>query len=192
MRKVQSTKIHGLFLIYQKINSDLRGNFLEIYKEKVFREHSFEGFIPAQISISVSKKDVIRGFHYSNNPIGQAKLVTVLDGKILDTIVDIRKESPTFRETFQIELKSEEGITLFMPTGVAHGFSVQTDAAMVLYVMSSEYSPELEFGINPLDPDLGIDWKVDKPILSEKDKNEINFKHASSLHLLPSWFENEE
>ena len=192
MKKVQSTKIHGLFVMHQEINSDLRGNFLEIYKQKEFKEKFCQNFNPSQISISISNKNVIRGFHYSINPIGQSKLVTALDGSILDTIVDIRTNSPTFGEVFQIELNAEEALTLFVPDGVAHGFSVQTDLAIILYVMSSEYTPGLEHGINPLDPDLGINWNVDSPILSEKDKHERNFKDASSLNLLPSWFDYEK
>ena len=134
---------------------------------------------------SKSSYGTIRGLHYQLEPYAQSKLIRVIDGKILDVVVDIREKSPTYGQYFSIELSSDEKQQLFVPKGFAHGFSVLTETAIVLYKTDQYYNPESERGINFNDPQLNIDWKInlENAIVSPKDKvlpllkeSEKNFK----------------
>jgi dTDP-4-dehydrorhamnose 3,5-epimerase len=115
---------------------------------------------------------VIRGLHYQLNPSAQVKLIRVLSGRILDVVVDIRKGSPAFGKNFSVELTAENKKQLFVPAGLAHGFSVLSEEAEVLYKCDSFYNKDSEAGILYNDPSLNIDWKIpaEKEIVSEKDK----------------------
>lgn len=148
---------------------DLRGHFLETFRESIFRE---KGFIYryVQDNISESRKGTIRGLHYQKNPHSQSKLVMALSGKVLDVAVDIRRNSPTFGKYAAVELTSENRRMMVIPPGFAHGFSVLSDRATIYYKCSNYYDRESECGIRWNDPEIAIDWKVESPILSEKDK----------------------
>lgn len=166
-----STDIPGLLLFEPKVFSDNRGYFFESYNERVFREQGIDlRFV--QDNQSSSSYGVIRGLHYQLHPHAQAKLVRVLQGKILDVAVDIRKNSPTYGRTFAIELSDENKKQLFIPAGFAHGFSVLSEKAEVLYKCDAFYDKESDAGIRFDDPTLNIDWKVPvgKTIISDKDK----------------------
>jgi dTDP-4-dehydrorhamnose 3,5-epimerase len=158
-------------MIYEPmVFEDSRGYFFESYNEKIFaREGVSNTFV--QDNQSRSTYGVIRGLHYQQNPHAQSKLVRVLSGKILDIAVDIRKGSPTYGRHFAIELSAENKKQLYIPPGFAHGFSVLSETADVLYKCDSFYNKESEGGIRYNDPKLQIDWKIPagKELVSEKD-----------------------
>ncbi len=165
------TDIPGLLIFEPKVFEDSRGYFFESYNEKVFQQQGIDlRFV--QDNQSSSSYGVIRGLHYQLPPYAQVKLVRVLQGKILDVAVDIRKGSPTYVKTFCVVLSEENKKQLFIPAGFAHGFSVLSEKAEVLYKCDAFYNKESDAGIRFNDPVLNIDWKIpaDKVIVSEKDK----------------------
>jgi dTDP-4-dehydrorhamnose 3,5-epimerase len=165
------TELEGLLIFEPKVFDDSRGYFFEAYNNSVFKEAAINmNFV--QDNQSQSLYGVIRGLHYQNNPHAQTKLVRVLVGSILDIAVDIRKSSATFGKVFAIELSDENKKQLFIPPGFAHGFSVLSEKAVVLYKCDALYNKESEGGIIYNDPALNIDWQIpaDKAIISDKDK----------------------
>ena len=160
-------KIHDLILIQPKIWRDERGFFLEKYKQSDFEEIGLPLF--KQDNYSSSKQNVIRGLHYQLPPFEQGKLVSVVKGKVWDVAVDVRKSSKTFGEWVGVELNEENNLSFYIPPGFAHGFSVLSPEARVLYKCTNEYSQIHEMGIRFDDLDLNIDWKVTQPIVSQKD-----------------------
>lgn len=165
-----TTDIPGLLVFEPKIFEDSRGYFFESYNEKTFQQQGVNiDFI--QDNQSSSSYGVIRGLHYQLNPHAQSKLIRVLQGRILDVAVDIRKGSPTYGKHFDIELSAENKKQLLIPKGFAHGFSVLSEKAEVLYKCDAFYHKESEGGIRFDDPILNINWRVpaDKAIVSEKD-----------------------
>lgn len=175
------TDIEGLLIFEPKVFEDSRGYFFEAYNEKVFSEAGI-GIKFVQDNQSKSSYGVIRGLHYQQNPYAQAKLVRVLEGKILDVAVDIRKGSPTFGQHFSIELSAENKKQLFLPAGFAHGFSVLSETAVVMYKCNEFYNKESEGGIWFDDVDLNIDWQIPagKEIVSEKDVQLPAFKDCKN------------
>ena len=159
--------IPEVILIEPKIFSDKRGFFFENFKENDFILNGITKLI--QDNISHSTFGVIRGLHYQKNPKAQAKLVTAITGKIFDVAVDIRKKSPTYGKWVGEILSNENHRSLYIPEGFAHGFSVLSEKADVIYKVSSEYSQENEGGIIWNDPTINIPWSVKQPIISEKD-----------------------
>jgi dTDP-4-dehydrorhamnose 3,5-epimerase len=165
------TPITNLLVFEPKIHEDSRGYFFESFNLQTFRAEGIDiSFV--QDNQSSSKYGVIRGLHYQLNPSAQVKLIRVLSGRILDVVVDIRKGSPTFGKNFSVELTAENKKQLFVPAGLAHGFSVLSEEAEVLYKCDSFYNKDSEAGILYNDPSLNIDWKIpaEKEIVSEKDK----------------------
>lgn len=165
-----TTEISGLLVFEPKVYEDSRGHFFESYNEKIFKEQGIDlRFV--QDNQSSSAYGVIRGLHYQLNPQAQIKLVRVLSGTILDVAVDLRKNSPTYLKSFSIELSAENKKQLFIPVGFAHGFSVLSEKADVLYKCDNYYSKESEGGIRFNDPTLNIDWKIPtiRIVASEKD-----------------------
>jgi dTDP-4-dehydrorhamnose 3,5-epimerase len=165
------TDISGLLVFEPAVFEDDRGYFFESYNEKIFQQAGIDlRFV--QDNQSSSSYGVIRGLHYQLPPFAQSKLVRVLSGKILDAAVDIRKGSPTYGKTFCLELSDENKKQLFIPVGFAHGFSVLSEKAEVLYKCDAFYSRESDAGIRYDDPTLAIDWKIPiaKAIISGKDK----------------------
>jgi len=165
------TPISDLLVFEPKIHEDSRGYFFESFNLQTFRAEGIDiSFV--QDNQSSSKYGVIRGLHYQLNPSAQVKLIRVLSGRILDVVVDIRKGSPTFGKNFSVELTAENKKQLFVPAGLAHGFSVLSEEAEVLYKCDSFYNKDSEAGILYNDPSLNIDWKIpaEKEIVSEKDK----------------------
>lgn len=165
------TTFPGLIIIEPAIFDDSRGYFFEAYNEKLFRDnHILYSFV--QDNQSRSSYGVIRGLHFQRPPHAQTKLIRVLHGAILDTVVDLRKGSPTFGETFSIELSAENKKQLLVPKGFAHGFAVLSEAAEVLYKCDEYYHRQSESGILYNDPDLKIDWQIpaNRAIISDKDK----------------------
>jgi len=166
--KFEPLEIPGPVLITPRVFKDGRGFFLEAYQLSAFAEAGIKKTF-VQDNQSVSAKGVIRGLHYQKPPAAQAKLVHCLKGRIFDVAVDIRKNSPTFGKWAGRELDGETHRMLYVPEGFAHGFSVLSEAAEVLYKVTREYSPENDRGVLWNDSDLAIDWKITSPLVSEKD-----------------------
>ena len=159
--------IPEVILIEPKLFFDERGFFFENFKEDDFILNGITKFIQENFSHSI--QGVIRGLHYQKNPKAQAKLVTVLSGEIFDVAVDIRKKSPTYGKYITEILSENNHRSLYIPEGFAHGFSVLSKNANVIYKISNEYSPNDEGGIIWNDPTLNIPWPIKNPIISEKD-----------------------
>lgn len=166
--KFTETPLSNVWLIKPKRFKDNRGEFLETFRTELFKKQGLE-FEFVQDNISVSKKGTVRGLHYQLPPASQTKLVVVPAGKILDVAVDMRPNSPTFKKHFASVLSSDNRNMMYIPSGFAHGFSVLSDEATVYYKCNNYYNPELERGVRWDDSQLNIDWKVQNPILSEKD-----------------------
>lgn len=177
--KITKTDFDDLIIIEPIVHGDQRGYFLESYKAKNFSEAGFN-YQFVQDNQSRSKKGVLRGLHYQSNPYAQSKLVRVLNGVILDIVVDLRKDKPTFKKPMIVELSSENFKQVLIPKGFAHGFFVLSDFADVLYKTDHYYHPQSEGGINFFDPTLGLDSILNKHevILSDKDKILPNFDEA--------------
>lgn len=165
-----ATDIHGLLIYEPKVFADSRGYFFESYNADVFKNEGVD-IVFVQDNQSSSSYGVIRGLHFQLNPNAQTKLVRVLSGTILDAVVDLRQGSPSYGRHFTIELSAENKKQLLVPRGFAHGFSVISERAEVLYKCDGFYSKASEGGIRFDDPTLNIDWKIpaDKAIVSEKD-----------------------
>ena len=173
--KVTKTEIAGLLVIQPDVFTDARGFFFESYSKKKYKEIGIpDDFV--QDNISQSKVGTVRGLHYQIGEFAQGKLCQVIDGEVLDVAVDIRFGSPTFGKHFSLVLNSEFKNQLWIPPGFAHGFSVLSDKAIFSYKCSNYYSKEHERSIIYDDSDLNIDWKIEKPIVSEKDLKASKFK----------------
>jgi len=167
--QVKTTPIPGLLEITPKVFDDDRGWFLEMYKDQAFDEIG-DSTKFVQENLSFSAKGVLRGLHLQLFPFQQAKVVAVIQGKVLDVVVDLRKGSPTFGEFYRCVLDGASHRMLYIPEGFAHGFSALEDSYF-FYKCSSVYSPSHETGIRWDDTDLKIDWLLSNPILSEKDRH---------------------
>lgn len=168
----QKTDIPGLIVFEPNLFEDERGCFFESYNENIFRQEGID-IRWVQDNQSSSSYGVIRGLHYQLPPFAQAKLIRVLKGKILDVVVDIRKGSPTYTKVYTLKLSAKNKKQLFVPAGFAHGFSVLSDNAEVLYKCDNFYNNDAETGIIYKDAELNIDWKIpaEDIIVSEKDKS---------------------
>ncbi|HKK41450.1 MAG TPA: dTDP-4-dehydrorhamnose 3,5-epimerase [Bacteroidales bacterium] len=177
--EIIKTEFKDLVIIKPTVYYDTRGYFFEGFNQAALSEAGIP-FQPVQDNESKSSRGVIRGLHYQLNPYAQAKLIRVIEGKIFDVALDIRKDSPTFGKWFGIELDSASKDQLFIPKGFAHGFSVLSDVAVILYKCDSFYTPRYERGISVNDPELGIDWKINQSdaLVSEKDKKNPVMKLA--------------
>lgn len=179
--EIKHTDFNGLLIIEPKIFGDQRGYFFESYNEKTL---AGKGIIYRFVQDNQSKSayGVIRGLHYQLEPYAQTKLVRVISGKILDVAVDIRKGSPTFGKHFSIELSCENNLQLLVPKGFAHGFSVLSDTAVVLYKTDNYYTPAAERGIIYNDKTLAIDWRIKHSamIVSERDAKLAVFSEADN------------
>lgn len=159
----------GIVLITPRVFGDARGFFVETYKRSEFAGAGITEYF-VQDNCSKSSKHVLRGLHYQKNPAAQGKLVRCLSGTIFDVAVDIRQGSPTYARWAGVELSEENKQMLYIPPAFAHGFVVLSDTAEIMYKCTREYSAENDRGILWNDPEIGIEWTVRNPILSEKDK----------------------
>jgi dTDP-4-dehydrorhamnose 3,5-epimerase len=173
--EVSTVELTGLLLIRPEVCHDARGGFLEQFHTARYAELGVtEEFV--QDNCSYSRRGCIRGLHYQAGDCAQGKLVMVLHGSILDVAVDIRFGSPTFGQHVAVELSSQNHVQLWVPTGFAHGFSALSEDAVVYYKCTSPYAATLERSVLFSDPDLGIDWRVRDPIVSEKDAAALPFR----------------
>ncbi|HXF31199.1 MAG TPA: dTDP-4-dehydrorhamnose 3,5-epimerase [Solirubrobacterales bacterium] len=162
------TKLDGLILVEPQVHGDSRGFFLETYARDEWKALGVDAdFVQQNHSRSVH--GTLRGLHFQTSP-GQAKLLRCARGRVLDVAVDLRKDSPTFGRWEGHELDDEKGHQLYVPIGFAHGFVVLSEVADVCYQVSSLYDPATEAGIAWDDPEVGVDWQVAEPLLSERDK----------------------
>tara|TARA_B100000795_G_scaffold203135_1_gene156795 strand:+ start:320 stop:871 length:552 start_codon:yes stop_codon:yes gene_type:complete len=169
--------LKGCFIIEPKVFGDKRGNFLEIFNKKIFKDKTGLEIDFVQDNQSISQRGVLRGLHMQKGILSQAKLVRVVKGSVLDVIVDVRKDSPTYGKHFSIELSEANYKQLFVPRGFLHGFVTLEDGTIFSYKCDNAYNKEAELGVTYNDKDLNINWKIPSVdiILSEKDANLPNF-----------------
>lgn len=168
---IQTTKFKGLLLFKPRIFEDERGYFFESFNAKIWAEAGINiEFV--QDNESRSQYGTVRGLHYQISPFPQAKLVRVTKGKVLDTVVDLRKDQPTYGQSFSVVLSNKNKRQMYVPRGFAHGFSTLSKSAVFNYKCDNYYSGSDEKGIHPLDPKLNIDWRIPngKMIISKKDQ----------------------
>ena len=166
--KIIETGFVGLLIIELDVYRDGRGYFCETFNLEKFREMGLP-YEFVQDNQSYSKQNVIRGLHYQVEPYEQGKLVRVSRGRIIDVAVDIRKDSKTYRQHFKCELSEDNFRVLWIPPGFAHGFGVLSDDAIVHYKCTMPYSKEHERVIRWDESELGIEWGIEEPVVSEKD-----------------------
>ncbi len=165
----EKIELKGIRIFETPAYHDQRGYFMELFNEKQLEEVLQEKVHFVQDNISSSQKHVIRGLHFQAPPFGQGKLVKVLRGRIMDVIVDIRKNSPTYGKHLKIELSEENGTQVWIPEGFAHGFCALEENTLLAYKCTNYYSKEHEMALLWNDPDLNICWNIENPIVSDKD-----------------------
>jgi dTDP-4-dehydrorhamnose 3,5-epimerase len=158
----------GIVVLEPKLFHDDRGYFTELATQRLLIAHGIQDAF-VQDNLSYSSKGVLRGLHFQAPPFAQAKLVTVITGYVLDIAVDIRKSSPTYGQTYCVELDDKTHRMVYLPAGFAHGFVVLSDSCHFLYKCSAYYDKASEMGLRWDDPALGIDWQVAEPVLSSRD-----------------------
>jgi dTDP-4-dehydrorhamnose 3,5-epimerase len=170
------TEIKDCFIIKPTVFSDNRGYFFESFNEQKFNQITGLEIHFVQDNQAKSDRGILRGLHFQKGAHAQAKLVRVLQGKVIDVAVDLRKDSPTYLQHIAVELSAENNLQLFVPRGFAHGYSVLEDNTVFCYKCDNYYNKEAEGGVFYADPKLNINWqlKEDEIILSEKDKQLIN------------------
>jgi dTDP-4-dehydrorhamnose 3,5-epimerase len=188
--EIKPLAIEGLWEITPLLRPDDRGVFLEAYKSDLLSEAIGHPFTLRQMNISVSSAGTVRGIHFADVPVGQAKYVQCMAGSILDVVVDIRVGSPTFGQWDAIELNSTSRKALYISEGLGHAFCALADDATVGYLCSEPYSPTHEHGIHPMDSDLALPWpEGTAALLSPKDAGAPTLASALESGLLPSYDE---
>jgi dTDP-4-dehydrorhamnose 3,5-epimerase len=168
MARRLETQLDGVALIEPEVHGDERGFLVETFRDEAWRELGV-GVDFVQDNHSRSSRNILRGLHFQTTP-GQAKLVRCLRGRIWDVAVDLRSDSPTYRQWEGHELDDERHRQLYVPVGFAHGFCVLSEVADVAYKLSSPYDGATEAGIAWDDPDVGVEWPIADPVLSERDR----------------------
>ncbi len=180
MATVIETGFSGLLVIQPQVFEDERGYFYESYNRETYRKLGVDvDFV--QDNQSLSNRGVLRGLHFQNPPYEQGKLVRVIKGAVLDVTLDIRKDSPTYGKHFAIELTEKNKSVLYVPPGFAHGFVTLEDQTLFFYKCTNYYNKAAEGAVLWNDPGLGIDWKIEAPQLSEKDKVASKFNEFKSM-----------
>ena len=167
--KVIQTPLPGCVVIEPAVFGDERGAFYETWNAERFAAHGLPTHF-VQSNVSTSSRGVLRGLHYQH-PHGQGKLVQVLEGEVWDVAVDIRRDAETFGCWTAVTLSADNKKQFYIPPGFAHGFCVLSPTALFSYKCTDFYHPECDAGVRWDDPDIGIDWPIAEPVLSEKDKN---------------------
>ncbi|MES3032191.1 MAG: dTDP-4-dehydrorhamnose 3,5-epimerase [Patescibacteria group bacterium] len=175
---ITQTKIKDVLIIEPDIFEDTRGWFFESYHKKKLAEAGIDtNFVQSNHSFT-KKKGTLRGLHCQIHPFAQSKLIKCTKGAVLDVVVDLRKNSPTYKKWLAVELTEENKIQLFIPRGFAHGILSLTDNVEVHYNIDNHYNKESERFICFNDPDIGIDWGIDNPILIDRDANAPTLKDS--------------
>lgn len=172
--KVTPGRLDGTLLVEPRVFGDARGFFLETWNRSRYRAEGVgDDFV--QDNLSFSRRGILRGLHFQN-PNPQGKLVQVLQGEVFDVVVDLRRSSPTFGKWEGVWLSDQNKHQFYVPPGFAHGFAVVSETALFHYKCSSPYSPADELTLLWNDPDLGITWPIESPVLSEKDRNGVRLR----------------
>jgi dTDP-4-dehydrorhamnose 3,5-epimerase len=161
--------IDGAWIGHSAVHTDERGIFREWFKANDLEVISGTKFNVAQANLSVSHEGVLRGIHYSNAPSGQGKWITCVSGAIWDVVVDLRPKSETYKKWIGLSLTGSSGDALYISEGLGHAFLTLRDNSIVSYLLTSAYSPQDEYEINPFDPDINIAWPISNPRMSPKD-----------------------
>ena len=182
--EVQSVALSGVLLLKPRVFGDERGFFLESWNQRTFDQVVGRAVTFVQDNRSRSARGVLRGLHYQIEPTAQGKLVSVLSGSIFDVVVDLRRDSSTFGQSFGLELRAENHTMIWVPEGFAHGFLVTSESAEVSYKATAFYSPDHERCIRWDDPDLSIAWPLEgiEPTVSTKDTQGAPFAEFDRGH----------
>lgn len=168
--KIIQTKLQGVYVLIPKVFEDRRGFFMESWSQKTMEEAGLHyDFVQDNHSLSTGK-GTLRGIHFQKGDKSQAKLVRCVRGAVLDVAVDLRHDSPTYRQWVGVELSEANKKQFLIPRGFGHGFVTLTDEVEFLYKADNYYAPEADGGIRWNDPDIGVAWNVTDPILSDKDQ----------------------
>ena len=179
--KITKTKLDGVLIIEPDVFGDNRGFFMESWNKKKMEEAGlYYDFVQDNNSKS-TVKGTLRGIHFQKGDKAQAKLVRCVKGAVLDVAVDLRKNSPTFKQWVSMELSEENKKQLLIPRGFGHGFVTLSDDVEFMYKADNYYAPEADAGIRWNDPEIGVEWGVENPILSEKDKKNPLLKDCKEL-----------
>lgn len=173
--KIAPLGIDGAWLIEAPTYPDDRGLFREWFIDDLGVDTELPRFEVKQANTSISTKGVIRGIHYSDAIYGQSKIVTCTFGSILDAVVDVRRDSKTFGKSITFELNANDGFSVYIESGLGHAFQALEENVAVTYLLDKKYDSKMEFGINPLDSEIGINWKSIEVIVSERDRNSPSF-----------------
>ena len=187
--QIRELSIADSYEITPILRTDDRGVFLEWYRFDKLSEVTGHPITLRQSNTSVSKKGTVRGIHFADVPIGQAKYVTAMHGAVLDFIIDIRVGSPTFGQWDSVLLDDVDRKAVYISEGLGHCFVALTDGAVVSYLVSDTYNPSAEHGINPLDETVGLVFppEAGEPLLSPKDLEAPSLAEAAEQGLLPTW-----
>lgn len=173
---VERTPISGFDLLHSPIHADERGHFVEVFRRDELAVATGFDFETVQLNTSLSHAGAVRGFHFKQTPPGQAKLVTVLSGAILDAALDLRPSSPTFGQWHVVQLQAGDGTATLLQHGLAHAFLALTDQTVIAYLNDTPFQPEIEHAVQPLS--VGVDWRglaakhgISELIVSERDLN---------------------
>lgn len=189
MVQIRELSIPDSYEVTPKQFGDDRGVFLEWYRHDRLEEAVGHSLDLRQANTSVSKRGVVRGIHFADFPIGQAKYVTAMHGAVLDFVIDIRVGSPTFGEWDTVLLDSADRKAIYIAEGLGHAFVALTEGATVSYLVSDVYNAPKEHGINPLDPEIALVFPAEagEPLLSPKDTDAPGLSEAAASGLLPTW-----
>lgn len=181
--RVEATPIKDCYIIHDTVFEDERGYFFESFNRQKFEQQTGLDVNFVQDNQSKSSYGVLRGLHFQKGEWAQAKLVRVIQGKVLDVVVDLRKSSPSFGQHVAVELSENSRTQLFVPRGLAHGFVVLSETCVFFYKCDNYYNKQSEGGLMYNDPELNIDWKInaDQFIVSEKDKNNPYFNQLTEF-----------
>ena len=177
---INSSKIPDCYELQPKIFEDERGSFVKTFYEDVFQSHNLETHFPEEY-YSVSVKNVLRGLHFQLPPQEHTKMVYCVEGEVLDVVVDLRLNSPTHGQFTTFDVSAKKANIIYIPPGLAHGFYVKSDRAIMMYKVSTVYSPNEDTGI--LWNSLPIPWGSDNPIISQRDQSFISFDDFKSPFL---------
>jgi dTDP-4-dehydrorhamnose 3,5-epimerase len=178
--EVIETNLKGVVVLKPKVFEDARGYFFESYNANLFKSAGLDlNFV--QDNQSLSQKGVLRGLHFQNNPWAQGKLVRVIKGSVFDVAVDIRKSSPSYGKWFGLELNEKNKTMMYIPPGFAHGFATLENDTIFSYKCTNFYDKASEDCLLWNDPDIGIEWPIDNPLLSDKDLQGKRIKDFVSL-----------
>lgn len=176
--RIENTFIAGLKVIHLNCFTDTRGSFIKVFNKEFFEKNNLETNYEESY-YSVSDKNVIRGMHFQVPPYAHTKIVYVNHGEILDVVLDIRKQSPTYGKCFSIKINCEEPVLLYIPVGCAHGFLSLQNNTMVTYLQTTCYHRESDQGIRY--DSFGFEWGIENPILSDRDKSFDSFQNFKPL-----------